>query len=295
MRPEPFERTAERMRRCGYQSVELAGEPALVDAGAVSAALDRFDLSCWGALALMTEGRDLCHEDAYVRRGTVEYVKDVVDLAAALGGTMVTVVPTTVGKLEPMASPSREWEWCVDSMRSCANHAGEHGLRLAIEPLNRFETYLVNRVEQALSVADACGPSCGVCLDTFHMNIEEADTLAAVRLAGERLVNVHVADSNRLAPGLGALDWPALLGALAEIGYDGCLAVEFVPPPADRTAVAAAAPEDHGIELTEGERRFMRDHAGGWLAEEDYEELVAASRRTLIQAGAAASPAKDAI
>lgn len=286
MRPEPFERTAERMRRQGYAAVELAGEPANVDTGEVREALDRFGLRCWGTLGLMTEGRDLCHEDAYVRRGSIAYLKDVIDLAADLGGEMVTAVPTRVGKLEPMAAKDREWAWCVESMRELDAHAGERGVLLALEPLNRFETYFLHRTEQALALADAAGESCGVCLDCFHMNIEEADWLAAVRMAGERLANVHAADSNRLAPGQGALDWRALLGTLGEVGYEGCLAVEFVPTPEDRTSFAAQAANVD--ELTATELRFMRDHAGGWVSEPEYERLVALSRETLVAAGAVA-------
>ena len=74
-------------------------------------------------------------------------------------------------------------------------------MRIGLEPLNRFETYFLNRCEQALALADAVGGDCGVALDTFHMNIEESDLLGAIRAAGDRLVDFHVADNNRMPPG----------------------------------------------------------------------------------------------
>ena len=76
-------------------------------------------------------------------------------------------------------------------------------MRMGLEPLNRFETYFLNRCEQALALADAVGGDCGVCLDAFHMNIEEADLLGAIRAAGDKLVDFHVADNNRMPPGHG--------------------------------------------------------------------------------------------
>ena len=105
---------------------------------------------------------------------------------------------------------------------------------MAIEPLNRFETHFVNRGDQALALADAVAPDVGVCLDCFHMNIEEVDLLETIRAIGPRLDDFHVADNNRMACGMGALDWPAIVGALQDINYDGALTVEFVAP-VDRT------------------------------------------------------------
>ena len=137
-------------------------------------------------------------------------------------------MPSTVGKIVPMASPEDEWRWAVEGLQECQAHAEEVGVRIGLEPLNRFETYFLNRCEQALALADAVGGNCGVALDTFHMNIEESDLLEAIRAAGDRLVDFHVADNNRMPPGYGALDWDAIARELQGIGYDGHLTVEFV-------------------------------------------------------------------
>ena len=151
-----------------------------------------------------------------------------------LDGTEITIVPSTVGKIVPDGTPEEEWSWCVESLKEIHEHANAAGVVIAIEPLNRFETHFVNRGEQALALADAVAPDVGVCLDCFHMNIEEVDLLETIRAIGPRLSDFHVADNNRMACGMGALDWPAIVGTLREINYDGALTVEFVAP-IDRT------------------------------------------------------------
>ena len=180
----------------------------------------------------MVGGRDLLHEDKYVRIGSVQYVKDTIDMIAGLGGKILTVVPSTVGKIVPMGSPEDEWQWAVESLKECQAHAEKKGVRLALEPLNRFETYFLNRHDQALALAEDVGGDCGVCLDIFHMNIEEADWEQALRTAAAagKLVDVHVADNNRMPCGQGAIDWGKFIGTLEEVGYDDYLTVEFVVP-----------------------------------------------------------------
>ena len=140
MRPEPIETTIARLGRSGYDGIEISGEPATYDADQVKGLLDEHGLSCWGSVTLMTGGRDLVHEDHYVRLASVQYVKDCLSFVASLGGDILTVVPSTVGKVTPMASPEEEWGWCVAGLKECQAHAEEVGVRIGLEPLNRFET-----------------------------------------------------------------------------------------------------------------------------------------------------------
>jgi D-psicose/D-tagatose/L-ribulose 3-epimerase len=275
MRPEPIETTISRLARCGYDGIEISGEPALIDADHVRNVLEAHGIACWGTVTLMTGGRDLIHEDHYVRLASVQYVKDCLSLAASLGGKILTVVPSTVGKVVPMASPEEEWEWAVEGLRDCQEHAELVGVRMGLEPLNRFETYFLNRADQAVALAEEVGGDCGVTLDIFHMNIEEADWAQAIRDTGEHLVDFHVADNNRLPCGQGAIDWDALVGELRAIGYDDYLTVEFVVP-VDRTplstrqeiADAATAGASQGME------QFLRDHGTGALPEHYYDAYV---------------------
>jgi sugar phosphate isomerase/epimerase len=275
MRPEPIETTIARLARSGYDGIEISGEPAVYDADRVRELLDEHGVACWGSVTVMTGGRDLVHEDHYVRLASVQYVKDCLSFAASLGGRIVTVVPSTVGKVAPMASPEQEWEWAVQGLRECQEHAERVGVRMGLEPLNRFETYFLNRADQAVALAEEVGGDCGVTLDIFHMNIEEADWAQAIRDTGDHLVDFHVADNNRMPPGQGAIDWEQLVRELAGVGYDGYLTVEFVAT-VDRTPLSTRQEIADAGEAgaTQGMEKFLRDHGTGALPEHYYDRYV---------------------
>lgn len=284
--------TLRRLAKYGYDSIEISGEPDHYDTREVRRLLGEHGIRCWGAVAIMSGERNLLARDEARRAASVQYIKDCVTMVKELDGEIMSVVPCTVGKISPDASPTDEWRWAVESMQEVYAHAQAEGVRVGVEPLNRFETYFINRAEQALALAEATGPSCGVVLDTFHMNIEEADMLAAIRSAGDRLVDFHVADNNRLACGQGRFDWPEIIQALQETGYDGALAVEFVAP-VDRTPVAdhPHALECGPVDISPQHHKFIKYHGGDLLTEEFYSDLVrqcAEVLRPLIQPTAVA-------
>ena len=159
------------------------------------------------------------------------------------------------------------------------------GRRAGLEPLNRFETNFLNRHDQALLLAEAVGPNCGVGLDAFHINIEEADLYQAILNTGDKLVAFHVADNNRMAPGMGDYDWTRLITTLKAAGYDSALTVEFVAPmdrtPANPYKNAQGTAE---AELTEDQLKFIEDHGSGVLSDEFYSWLVEESAKTLRNA-----------
>lgn len=283
MRPEPLEMTVRRLARFGYESIEISGEPERYDTQEVRALLKRHGIRCWGSVTLMLGDRNLIGREPAQRAASVQYVKDCVTMVKELDGFEMTVVPGTVGKVAPDATPDEEWGWAVETMREIYDHAESAGVRLAIEPINRFETYFVNRCAQAVALAEATGPNCGVCLDAFHINIEEADPLQSIREAGDRLVDFHVADNNRMACGMGNWDWAELIATLREVGYDDALTVEFVAPidrtPADpHPGVVEVAPED----ATPEELQFIRDHGSSVVTEAFYEQLVEKCAQTLM-------------
>jgi sugar phosphate isomerase/epimerase len=154
---------------------------------------------------------------------------------------------------------------------------------MALEPLNRFETYFLNPPDQAVALAPADAPDCGVCVDVFHMNIEEKDLLAAVRTAAPRLVDVHVAENNRLAPGMGAIDWNALVRTLRDVGYDGALTMEAVAP-VDRTPVSpwTNQVEQNPVDISPEQLKFIQDHGSSLLSEEFYTMLYETASKTLL-------------
>jgi D-psicose/D-tagatose/L-ribulose 3-epimerase len=245
------------------------------DTDEVKGLMDKHGVGCWGSVTLMTGGRDLVHEDKYVRQGSVDYVKDTMSQVAAWGGEIITIVPSTVGKVVPMGSPEDEWQWAVECLKECQAHGEEVGVRIGLEPLNRFETYFINRTDQALALAEDVGGNCGVSLDIFHMNIEEADWAEAIRSAGDRLVDFHVADNNRMPPGQGAVDWEKLMQTLDEVGYKGCVTVEFVATVdrsriSERTEITDASES----ESSQGMEQFLRDHGTGTVPAELYDKYV---------------------
>src|SRR5260370_36257748 len=209
MRREPIETTLARLLRKRKAAYEISGEPATYDAGEVKELLAKHNLKCWGSVTLMVNGRDLIHEDHYVRLGSIQYAKDCLTLASKLGGKIVTLIPSTVGKTAPMSSVEQERKWAVDGIKECQEHAEKVGVKIAIERVNRFETYFINRHDQALELAHQAGGNCGVCPDFFHMKIEEDDWVKALKTTGDagKLYDVHVADNNRMPPGAGSIDW----------------------------------------------------------------------------------------
>lgn len=283
MRAEPLEKTLKRISSLGYESIEISGEPTQYPIAETRQLLQKYGLRCWGAVTLQLGERDLAAKDPGQRADSVKYVKSVVEMAAALGGSIVTVVPVTVGKIVPTSTPENEWNWVVDGLREVYEFAQTQGIRLGLEPLNRFETYFLNRADQAMVLAEAVGPDCGVTLDAFHLNIEEADFFGAIRTAGPRLVDFHVADNNRMAAGQGALNWPEIVRVLKEVGYDGALTFEAVAP-VDRTPANPHVDqvETNPVDITPEQLKFIEDHGSSLLSEAFYTSLVAKSAETLL-------------
>lgn len=244
---ESLEATLSRLARYGYDGVELMGEPAVYEPKAVNELCGRTGLqvlSIAGMYPWPTESRDLANPDAAVRAQAVDYLKQCVDFAVAVSAPLIIVVPSAVAKTSPvgkfkteetwMEAVQREWAHAVESVQRAAQHAQARGVMLAIEPINRYETFLVNTCEQGLRfIQEVDSPAVGLHLDTFHMNIEEADPIEAVRRAGKALINVHIADSNRQGVGRGHVDFRGLVEALLGIGYVGSLALEPLPPVPD--------------------------------------------------------------
>jgi D-psicose/D-tagatose/L-ribulose 3-epimerase len=283
MRAEPIEVTIARLAKCGYNAIEISGEPEKYDTKHVGKLLKDHGLTCWGSVTLMLGDRDLLARDEAQRAMSVKYVTDTITMVKELGGQEITIVPSTVGKIAAQGNPEDEWQWAVGSLKQCYEHGQREGVRLALEPLNRFETYFLNRHDQALALATAVGPQCGICLDTFHLNIEEKDMFQAIRNSKERLVDFHVADNNRMACGMGSLDWAKIIGTLKEVGYDGALTVEFVAP-VDRTPANPyknALETSENTEMTPEQLKFIQDHGSSTLTNEFYTWLVDETIKTL--------------
>jgi D-psicose/D-tagatose/L-ribulose 3-epimerase len=218
----------------GFDTIEICIEdPALVDPEAVSRAAADAGV---GVLVCGAFGpdRDISHEDAEVRAGAARYLETCVDIAAAVGSPLVSgPMYSATGKTRLASDEERrrQWELAIEGLRGVADYAAERGVTLAIEPLNRFETDLVNTVEQGVALCrDIDRSNAGLLLDTFHMNIEEKDIAAALRSAGPHLKHVHACENDRGAPGSGHVEWDAVFAALADLGYDGEVVIESFTP-----------------------------------------------------------------
>lgn len=238
-----------RMAALGFDAVELAiRDPALIDVqniAALAADLGLIVPAIGTGQAYLEEGLSLSSPEGALRGRTTARLLGQVEVAQRLGALLI--VGLIHGPIPPGTDRERALDWVLAGLGRVARAAREHGVRIVIEPINRYESNWLNTVDEVMTVIRRLGEdNVGVLPDTFHMNIEEVDPSAAVRRAGARLWHVHVADSNRRAPGWGHLDFARLLAALMEIGYDGCVSAEILPLPslleAARQTVAVMRP-----------------------------------------------------
>jgi sugar phosphate isomerase/epimerase len=231
----------DRLARFGYDAIELAGEPDAFDAAAVRLRAEQAGIAVGSICSIYTAERDLSHPDAAVRERAAAYVRQVAEFAAAVGAPTMIIAPAAVGRLAPLAAREDEWKWAVEGIRAGGEYAAGLGVNLTLECWNRYETYFLNRLDQAVDLWNETGLSNGgVMGDTFHMNIEEDSIADAIRRTGPLLNHVHLADSNRSAPGQGHTDFGEILTALNEIDYKGYVTFELLPPSADPFGVMRA-------------------------------------------------------
>jgi D-psicose/D-tagatose/L-ribulose 3-epimerase len=240
----------------GFDLVEIPIESAGdIDYGAAADAYARTGLACT-TCAVMGAGRDPSHPDPKIQQAGIDYLTHCIDGTAQMGGTMV------VGPL--YAAVGRQWqatpeqrkadlELAAKNLRVAADHAERKGIKLAIEPLNRFETSFINLTEQALELVDLIGsPAVGLMMDTFHANIEEKHLGKAIEMAGPKLWHMHANENDRGTPGTGHVDWDEIGAALKKIKYDGALVIESFSTEVKEIARAAAvwralAPTQDGL------------------------------------------------
>jgi len=220
----------DRLARLGYDAVEVEGEPEGHDANRIRKLAEDAGLTVDSVCPNFTEGRDLSHPDPEVRRGAIAYLRDVSEFAAEVGAPLLIIAPTAYARITPIADPLDEWLWAVEGMRLAGDHASSLSVGLTLECWNRYGTYMLNRLEQGARMWRETGlTNGGIMADTFHMNIEERSISGSILAHRDLLNHVHLSDSNRLAPGLGHVDFAEVLQALSEVGYGGSLAFELIP------------------------------------------------------------------
>jgi sugar phosphate isomerase/epimerase len=234
-----FDSNVARIAGWGYNGVELAiRDPRLVDAEGVLHTVRAHGLGvpaigtgqAWGE-----EGLSFTDPDPQVRSAAIERTLSHVPFAAQAGA--VIIIGLLRGIVKPGVAHVQAMGWLVEALQRCCAQARPHGVRIALEPICRYETTLINTAAQGLDLIERVGAeNMGLLLDTFHMNIEEPVIEDSIRMCGDRIFHFHVADSNRWYPGAGHLDFESILNTLFAVGYSGYVSGEFMAEPDANTA-----------------------------------------------------------
>lgn len=223
-----------KIKEMGFTHVEIPVEvPELIDANEVKRALDTHELKPI-VCGVFGSSRDLTHDDPQVHQVCFEYVYQCFEICHQLGAAFVAgPMYSAVGKARLLPPEKRkiEWERAVHNLRIICQRAGQEGLQIALEPLNRFETDLVNTTEAVINlIEDINHPAAKILLDSFHMCLEERDLEEAIQLAGDQLIHLQVSENYRGSPGTGQTDWIAIKNGLEAIDYQGIISIESFTP-----------------------------------------------------------------
>lgn len=217
-----------RIKQEGFDGVEVAlFDPTEFPAAGIRKALEANALE-GTVCSVLPAGFSVISEDGDVRRKTVGHMQACIRAVAEAGiGIWAGPLYSPVGYLSGRRRSQREWDNAVDTYHQLAPVLDQCGVTLALEPLNRFETYFLNTAADGAALCrEVNHPRVGLLVDTFHSNIEEKNIPAAYRVAGPFLKHVHTSENDRGTPGSGHVDWAGVFGALRELNYDGWLTIE---------------------------------------------------------------------
>jgi D-psicose/D-tagatose/L-ribulose 3-epimerase len=216
------------IKEAGFDGVEVPlFRPSDFAAADIRRGIEKNGLECT-VCSVLTGGMNMISDDAGVRSRTRTHMQNCIKAAAEAGASiMAGPLYSPVGYLPGRRRTADEWRWARDCYQTISPVLENHGVTIAIEPLNRFETYFLNTAADAVAlVSEINHPNVGVLFDTFHANIEEKNIGDAYRLVGPHLKHVHTCENDRGTPGSGHVEWPQVFQALRETGYDGWLTIE---------------------------------------------------------------------
>ena len=241
---EEFGRLAPIVARMGFDLIEVGIESTSDLDYRRAAEIAKANGLAVGVCAAMGPDRDLIHSDEHIRTNGMGYVRHCIDAAQTLGAANVCgPLYSAVGRTWQATDEERkrDVDLLVRQLGELAKYAGERGVWLGVEPLNRFETSFINLASQAIEITDRVDhPACGVMLDTFHMNIEERSIGDAIRAAGKRMRQLHACENDRGAPGSGHVPWDEVAKACRDIGFNGPFVIESFTNKVKSIAKAAA-------------------------------------------------------
>jgi D-psicose/D-tagatose/L-ribulose 3-epimerase len=225
---------APKVKSMGFDILEIACEnPDLLDISSIKDALSANHLSAI-VCGVFGPDRNISSADPLIRTNARKYILWLIDSADQLGSPVICgPMYSAVGKahLEDRAARVNEWALAVSELGEMADVAAGKGIRLAFEPLNRFETDMINTVSQGLAFIEDVGrANLGFHLDTFHMHLEEKSSAEAIRLAGEKIFHFHACENDRGIPGTGQVRWQEIASALMSVNYPGPVVIESFTP-----------------------------------------------------------------
>lgn len=218
----------------GFDAIEVFPRSAAeLDVSLLRSCLDRHGLK----LAAMGTGAGwvvkklrLTDHDEAVRQRARAFIREIIDVAGQFGAP--AIIGSMQGRTDVGISHEQHLVWLAEALDELAPRAADYGTTLLIEPLNRYETNLINSVADGSKLIGSLkAKNVKLLCDLFHMNVEEPDIASALSGAGPLVGHVHFADSNRRAVGFGHTPMPPIIGALRRIGYDGYLSAEVLPLP----------------------------------------------------------------
>jgi D-psicose/D-tagatose/L-ribulose 3-epimerase len=231
-----------RLRDRGLSGFEVPMfDPEKLPAARIRRAMDDNDLTC-SVCAILPDGINPISPDPGVREKSLAHLMKCLNVAADMGATLIGgPVYAPIGYFSGRRRSTEERKWAIDAFQQLGSTLDSNKLDLSIEPVNRFETYFLNTVQDAMALCEAIDhPRIGMTIDTFHANIEEKSIPQVIRYAGQRLKHVHVSENDRGLLGSGHIDFPVVIRSLHQIGYTGSLMIEGFGYSADEETAPGA-------------------------------------------------------
>jgi D-psicose/D-tagatose/L-ribulose 3-epimerase len=218
----------DRLKQAGFDGVEIPLiEPEQKRVAEIRRTIERSGLECT-VCSVLAPGLSTISDDADIRNKTQKHLERCIQTVAELGASVIAgPLYAPVGYLPGRRRTQEEWKHAVNCFQQLGPELDEFQITLAIEPLNRYETYFLNTAADAAQLCEEINhPKIGVLFDTYHANIEEKDIAQGIAACGPCLRHVHSCENDRGIPGTGHVDWLAVASALREAHYDGWLTIE---------------------------------------------------------------------
>lgn len=218
----------ETVKRAGFDGIELPlFAPDRAASGKTRRAVEQHGLECT-VCSVLPSGLHMGAEEAGIRKRTLEHLRGCVETTAELGSKLIAgPLYAPVGYFSGGRRTTDEWKRAVECFQQVGSALDDYDVTLAVEPLNRYETYFLNTAADAVRFCHEIGhPRIGILFDTYHANIEEKNIAGAIREAGSYLRHFHSCENDRGVPGTGHIDWRAVFAALRVANYDRWLTIE---------------------------------------------------------------------